>query len=359
MLLEKPGDLVTREEIRTILWPQGTFIDFDHSLNAAVRRLREAPDDNADTPRFVETLPRRGYRFVAPVEAISTEGVGSEEGCASKAVVLAAEATQSAASPGEDVAPQKVAGRAATPLWKILALVAPVMAAFAIAAVVLSMRSSEAVNSIAVLPFANATGDASLLYLSDGIAESVINNLSQVPGLKVMSRNSAFRYRQPDLKPNRVASELGVGALLMGAVQQHGDEVPVSVELVDGKDEHQIWGEEYTRGFSDLSGIQADIAQEISQRLRIAGPAQSRVARHDTDNSEAYRLYLRGKFALETRKNSDALTALRYFEQAAHLDRNYALAYSGMAHSYALLAFYGGMAPHQAYPLETRRCIRR
>jgi DNA-binding winged helix-turn-helix (wHTH) protein len=185
MLLEKPGDLVTREEIRTILWPQSTFIDFDHSLNAAVRRLREALDDNADTPRFVETLPRRGYRFVAPVEAISTEGVGSEEGSASKAVVLAGEATQYAANPGEDVAPQKVSGRAATPLWKILALVAPVMAAFAIAAVVLSMRSSEAVNSIAVLPFANATGDASLLYLSDGIAESVVNNLSQVPGLKV------------------------------------------------------------------------------------------------------------------------------------------------------------------------------
>jgi hypothetical protein len=159
-----------------------------------------------------------------------------------------------------------------------------------------------------------------------------------------MSRNSAFRYRQPDLKPNRVANELGVGALLMGAVQQHGDEVRASVELVDGKDEHQTWGEEYTRSFSDLSGIQADIAQQISQRLRIAGSALSRVARHDTDNSEAYRLYLRGKFALETRKNSDALTAVRYFEQAAHLDRNYALAYSGMAHNYALLAFYGGLA---------------
>jgi hypothetical protein len=152
---------------RTILWPQGTFIDFDHSLNAAVRRLREALDDNADTPRFVETLPRRGYRFVAPVEAISTEGVGSEEGSASKAVVLAGAATQYAANPGEDVAPQKVAGCPATPLWKILALAPPVMAAFAIAAVVFSMRSSEAVNSIAVLPFANATGDASLLYLSE------------------------------------------------------------------------------------------------------------------------------------------------------------------------------------------------
>jgi len=351
MLLERPGELVTREEIRAILWPQGTFIDFDHSLNASVRRLREALDDNADTPRFVETLPRRGYRFVAPVEGISREGgVRSEEGSVSKAGVLVGEATQSDAGPSDDAALPSVAGRGA--LSKTSALVVVVIFALAIAAWIFSMNSRQAVNSIAVLPFTNATGDADLLYLSDGIAESVINNLSQVPGLKVMSRNSAFRYRQPSLKPNRVANELGVGALLMGAMQQHGDEVRVSVELVDGKDEHQIWGEEYTRRLSDLSGIQADIAQQVSQSLRIAGAAQTRIARHDTENSEAYRLYLRGMFALETRKNSDAQTALRYFEQAAHLDRNYALAYSGMANSYALLAFYGGMAPHQAYPLQ-------
>src|SRR5207302_8259743 len=132
-------------------------------------------------------------------------------------------------------------------------------------------------------------------------------HLSQVPGLKVMSRNSAFRYRQPEMKPKLIAQELGVKALLLGSIRQHGDELRITVELVDASDEHQLWGEDYTRKLASLSGIQSEIADAVSRRLRLQleEPVRARIAQQDTVNSEAYRFYLRGEYALGKRTIDD------------------------------------------------------
>ena len=349
MLLERPGELVTRDEIRAMLWPEDTFVDFEHGLNAAIRRLREALNDNADTPRFVETLPRRGYRFISSVERVDST---RQPVLGAQPVPCDTSDSGSVATAKPTILPRAPARKRPSSLW---AAVAMLLVAAAVS-VVLKWRSAptSAIDSIAVLPFLSADRNADLDYLGDGIAESVMNNLSQVPGLKVMSRNSAFRYRQPELKPGKVAADLGVRALLMGSLRQHGNDLRISVELIDGTDEHQLWGENYTRKLSNLNGIQAEIASELSQRLRLrlSPEVQSRIARHDTDNSEAYRLYLRGKYTLGKRTNVDIKEGLRYFQRAVELDPTYALPYVGMAASYGLLAFYGGMAPLEAFPLE-------
>jgi TolB-like protein/DNA-binding winged helix-turn-helix (wHTH) protein len=359
MLLQKPGELVTREEIKSKLWPQDTFVDFDHSLNTAISRLRDVLNDTADTPRFVETLPRRGYRFLAPVQA----DAGTKPETPAPSLQIPADTaagphaqTQIAAGPLSPNSQEQAAVAAGNRNW---------MAAYAvifIAALVtvtyfawtkFSVRA-QPLDSLAVLPLINADRNPDLEYLGDGIAESVITHLSQVPGLKVLSRNSAFRYRQADIKPRQVAQELGVKALLLGSIRQHGDELRVTVELVDASDERQIWGEDYTRKLANLSGIQSEIAGQVSQRLRLrlADPVRTRIAQQDTANSEAYRFYLRGRYALDKRTNPDILEGLEYFKKAAELDHDFPLAYAGMATSYGLLAFYGGMAPREAYPLE-------
>ena len=349
MLLERPGDLITRDEIRAKLWPEDTFVDFDHGLNAAVRRLREALNDNADTPRFVETLPRRGYRFIFSVERVEL---------APQVVPPAQVTTPDTADSGspEDgnraTATSGILKRRKPWVWAATAMVVFV----ATAGLILKWRSASrpAIDSLAVLPFLSADHNNDLDYLGDGIAESVMNNLSQVPGLKVMSRNSAFRYRQPDPDSRKIAGELGVRALLIGSVRQHDHDLRVSVELIDGRDEHQIWGEEYTRTLANLSGIQAEIASDVSQhlRLKLAPPVQLRIARRDTENSEAYRLYLKGKYALGKRTNNDIKQGLDYFQRAVELDPSYPLPYVGLSTSYGLLAFYGGMSPREAFPLE-------
>jgi TolB-like protein/DNA-binding winged helix-turn-helix (wHTH) protein len=351
LLLERQGELVSRDDIAERLWGKEVFLEADRGINTAISKIRVVLRDDPERPRYIQTVVGKGYRFVAPISRPETESPVPQQ----QVEQAMASATVNAPAPLRSERPQsrRLALASASIALAVLVLAAGYYSLRS-RAVQSPQGSSQPMKSIAVLPFANATGDGDLLYLSDGIAESIINNLSQVPGLKVMSRNSAFRYRQSDLKPSKVANELGVQALLVGAVRPHGDDVRISVELIDGKDEHQIWGEEYTRKVSDMSGVQADITQQVSRYLRLyaTAPASNRLTRRETNNVEAYRFYLRGKSALEPHRNNDTQTALRYFEQAAQLDRNYALAYSGMAISYSRLAFYGGMPPHEAFPLE-------
>ncbi len=345
MLLRNPGELVTREQIREQLWAEDTFVDFDNGLNAAVRRLRDALNDSADTPRFIETLPRRGYRFVAPVEVVAEPA--AEPPAHDKQTAL--QPPPAAATPAGETSARRPPTRSWLLAYAIIAVSAAVLVSYLWWA-----KEHQPLDSLAVLPLLNSNHDPQLDYLGDGIAESVISHLSQVPGLKVMSRNSAFRYRQPDLKPRQVAKELGVKALLLGSIRQNGDELRIAVELVDAADEHQIWGEDYTRKLASLSGIQSEIATAVSQhlRLRLSEPVLSRIAGRDTANAEAYRFYLRGTYALGQRTMPALREGREYFQRALQLDPDYARAYTGLAASYGLLAFYSGMRPREALVLE-------
>jgi eukaryotic-like serine/threonine-protein kinase len=239
---------------------------------------------------------------------------------------------------------------------KLAALIALLVVAAGVAAYLYARRSSEvAIDSIAVLPFQNRSAEADAEYLSDGLAESLIYRLSQLPNLKVSPTSLAFRYKGKEVDPIKVGRELGVSAVLSGRVVQRGDNLTISAELVDVRHNKLLWGEQYERRMSELLATQREIAREIVEnlRLKVSGDEKA-VAKHYTENNEAYQLYLKGRFYWNKRTEEAMQRALQYFQQAIEKDPNFALAYSGLADTYNLLggqdAIQGGLPPNEVFP---------
>ena len=237
--------------------------------------------------------------------------------------------------------------------WAAGLALAALAIALAAATYYYSLRSGRAtINSMAVLPFANASADPDTEYVSDGITESLINSLSQLPNLRMIARTSAQRYKGRDVDPQTVASELGVQAVLTGRVVRRGDSLSISVELVDARDNRHIWGEQYNRRLADILAVQQEIAREIAERLRarLTGEERRRVTRNYTQNVEAYQLYLRGRHHWNKRTAEGLRQAIEYFQQAIDRDPNYALAYSGLADCYSNLQGYAGAPSSEMVP---------
>jgi TolB-like protein/DNA-binding winged helix-turn-helix (wHTH) protein/Tfp pilus assembly protein PilF len=352
LLLEQPDQLVSRERIAERIWGKGVFLDIDNGINAVVRRIRLVLEDDPEHPRFIQTVVGRGYRFIAPVQ----------ETAPSPAVLPAAVAHIAESSRYEQPIdmktdlqrpePHSESGKAVPSGVAILGrsrrMIAVSAGAFVIVIVALIAGrwftpSRGKIESIAVLPFANASGDSNMEYLSDGITESLINSLSQLPSLKVMSRDSVFRYRGKETDARAAGHELGVGAVLTGRIVQHGGDLWVSTELVDAHDNTHIWGEKYNRKLADLLSVQQEIVQQITDKLmlRLNGEERTRLTKRYTDNIEAYQLYLKGRYYWNRRPRG-LLDGIKYFEQAIEIDPNYALAYSGLADCYAALATWEG-----------------
>src|SRR5712692_2191789 len=195
-----------------------------------------------------------------------------------------------------------------------------------------SKQSAELpAKSIAVLPFDNQNRDPDTEYLSDGIPESIINSLSQLPNLKVMSRNSVFHYKGKDTDAQAIAKELKVQAVLTGRVAQRGDSLAINVELINAQDNSQIWGQQYNRKLADVFAVQEEIAKEISEKLRVklTGAEQKQLAKRPTENIKAFQYYVQGRSYAQRRTREDLLTGIQYDEKALEEDRNYALAYAG------------------------------
>ncbi len=213
-------------------------------------------------------------------------------------------------------------------------------------------RSMKTINSVAVLPFVNGSQNPNAEYLSDGLTESIISSLSQLPNLKVMSRSAVFRYKGQNVDPQEIGRRLGVGAVLTGTVDQIGDSLVIKTELIDVSDGSQLWGEQYNRKISDLITVQQEISWKISKklRLRLTGEEEKRMTKHYTENTEAYQLYLKGRYFWNKRDKESLNNGIKSFEEAIKIDPGYALAYSGMADSYALLADIGAVAPLDAMP---------
>jgi serine/threonine-protein kinase len=211
---------------------------------------------------------------------------------------------------------------------------------------------SQAIDSIAVLPFVNESGDPEADYLSDGVTESIINNLSQLPNVRVIARNSAFKYKGQTVDPSKAGRELGVQAVLTGRVTKRGDMLIVSVELVDVSGDRQLWGERYNRKLADILAVQDDISREITEKLRwhLSGEDKQRLTKRYTDNTEAYQAYLAGRYHWNKRTEEGLKKGIDSFKQALAKDPNYALAYAGLADCYALLGDYGYLRPSEAYP---------
>ncbi len=235
--------------------------------------------------------------------------------------------------------------------WKLYAAIMTVIALALLAYFIWGDRG-ERIDSLAVLPLMNMSGDPAAEYLSDGITESLINNLSRSQGLKVMSRNSVFRYKGSEPDAKTVGRELGVRAVLIGRVVQRGDNLSVNVELVDSRDNSTIWGEQFNRRMSDLLLIQEEIGRRVAEKLlpRMTGDEQERVTRQATENTEAYQLYLRGRYQWNKRTEEDIKKGIEYFNQAIAKDPGYALAHTGLADCYALLIEYGSAPRNELYP---------
>jgi eukaryotic-like serine/threonine-protein kinase len=247
-----------------------------------------------------------------------------------------------------------VVASAARPWWsKKSVLGAGALALAALMAlgtwIVVSRGRGEAINSLAVLPFANASGDPNAEYLSDGITESIINSLSQLPSLRVMARTTVFRYKGKEIDPQKIGRDLKVRAMVTGRVQQHGDSLIIQAELVDVEKGSQLWGGQFNRKLADVMGIQDEISKEISEKLRfkLTSEEKQRLTKRYTENAEAYQLYLKGLYYLYKSSEEGSLKAREYFQLAIDKDPGYALAYAGLA---VIYVYQSGLPPRQSMP---------
>lgn len=343
MLLERPGDVVSREELQQKLWPGDTFVDFDHGLNNAINRLREALNDSADAPRFIETLPRRGYRFVAqvnyhPISPPSTEVAevivaGTRAG--PKPSITTA-GTQAAAVPSVPLV------RRAISRW----LLAVAGSAVLVVAYLAYKRASGVpptvrIQSLTVLPLENLSGDPSQEYFTDGMTDALTTSLAQLRGVRVISRTSAMHYKGAKQKLPEIARELGVDAVVEGSMARSNGIVHVNVQLIYAPGDQHIWARAYEGLSSNLSRMQSEIANDIALRLGTGvGPeSNGYTLRALTVNPEAFDLYLRAAsyYGLERREANDQ--AVQLLEKSVELDPQFAAAYASLATAYRVRAF--------------------
>jgi TolB-like protein/tetratricopeptide (TPR) repeat protein len=290
MLLQRAGEVVPRKDLRQKLWPD-TFVGFDRSLNTAVNALRRALGDNPGNPRFLETRSGLGYRFIAPVRAINWAS-------------------------GRDT------------------------------------QHGGALDSIAVLPFDNLSGDPEMEYLGDGITDTLISKLSRLPEVRVMARSTVFRYKGRGADPQTVGNELNVRALLTGTVTQRGNTLTIGAELVDATKGWRLWGEQYSLKFTGILAVQDEISRKITEKLHLhlTEEARKRVTGHDTADPEAYRDYLRGLYHQNKMTQDGLKKGIANFKGAIDRDPNFALPHVGLSDSYALFAYFGIFSSREVMP---------
>jgi len=332
MLLEHPSEVVTREELHRKLWPSDTFVDFEHGLNNAVNRLREALGDSAESPRFIETLPRRGYRFIAAVEKV--EPTADRGGSALSEEFVAPSG------------PVRSTHRARWTAGVVLVTAMTVAFLFDLGGVrdhVWTTRATPSVRSLGVLPLENLSGDPSQEYFADGITDALTTDLAQISSLKVISRTSAMQYKGKREPLPDIARELNVDAIVEGSVSWSGERVRVTVQLISGASDRHLWARTYERSMSDILELQSQLAQDIATEIdaKLSPQVEARMNRRRPVDPETYQLYLKGRFFLGQRTKDGMTAAIVFFQQAVDRDSNYADAYVGLADSYNLLYAYG------------------
>lgn len=313
LLVRNRERVVGKSELMSHLWPD-TVVE-EANLSQNIFTLRKALDARGAGASYIETIPRRGYRFAAEVKEVLAQ---------------------------PPPRPRRLE-------WLALAAILGLTAIWAY----LLVARGGAGDSIAVLPFVNAGANPDTEYLSDGITESLINSLSQLTRLKVMARTTAFSYKGRTLDPIQIGRELGVRAVLTGQVARRGDDIVIQVDLVDVEAGSQLWGEQYNRRLADMPGLQAELSREISEklRLRLTGEEEKQLTRRSTASIEAFQLYLHGRYYLNNfQEVEEANKAVTSFERAIAIDPGYAPAYAGLARAYILLGepFNAALPPKEA-----------
>ncbi|HZQ50725.1 MAG TPA: winged helix-turn-helix domain-containing protein [Bryobacteraceae bacterium] len=331
MLVERPGEVITREELRKRLWPDGTYVDFEHSVNTAVKRLRQALGDSADAPRFIETLARNGYRFIAPVSQ------------------AAQPSTRVSILPRGRPHAGVRAPRVLVP-FAILSVVVGVLAG-------LHEKGRPPVapgpiRSLAVLPLANLSGDPGQEYFAEGVADVLRQDLEGIRALRVVSRTSSMYYRGSHKPLPDMARQMDVDAVVDGSVLRSGNRVRISVELIQAANDTRLWGDTYDRDLKDVFALQSEVARRIADEIQVTLTPhdRARLAHLPTPDPDAYLAYSKGRFFWNRRTEVDLKRAIGYFQQAIAKDPNYALAYDGLADCWLPLGWYAYMAPADTFP---------
>ena len=361
ILLEHPGEVVTREELRSRVWADESFGDFDQAVNIAIAKLRSALGDSAENPRFIETLPKRGYRFIADVSVVDADARPRRPESAA-GDLSATEATEAKdrgdnskdklQGTGLAVAPQP---RLWLTRWVIVALALVLILPILFVLLLRSRgRVPAGIRSLAVLPLDNLSGDASQNYFADGMTDELITDLAQISALRVISRTSVMAYKGARKPLPQIARELNVDAVVEGTVLRFGDQVRITAQLIEASTDKHLWSQSYEGELRDTLALQNRVAREIADQIRINLTPQEQAALKNVRvvNPEAYESYLKGRYFWNKRTADGLKAALAYFNQAIEEDPKYAQAYSGLADTYALLGDwqYAVMIPKEAFP---------
>jgi TolB-like protein/DNA-binding winged helix-turn-helix (wHTH) protein/Flp pilus assembly protein TadD len=385
VLLERPGEVVTREELRSRVWPNESFGDFDQAVNIAIAKLRSALGDSAENPRYIETLPKRGYRFIADVSFVDADGrigrlesasedlAGTEPGHRLQGNGLAVPPKIEPGHPLQDnglpVLPVTESGgrlqgaglavppkHRLRPTGRVIMALAVVLSLTILSVLLFRSRGHRpaAIRSLAVLPLENLSGDAAQNYFSDGMTDELITDLAQISALRVISRTSVMVYKGAHKSLPQIARELHVDAVVEGTVLRAGDQVRITAQLIDASTDKHIWSQSYEGELRDTLALQDRVARAIAEQIQINLTPREQAALKSVRvvNPQAYESYLKGRYFWSKRTADGLKVALAYFNQAIEEDPNYAQAYSGLADTYALLGDwqYAVMTPREAYP---------
>ncbi len=327
LLAEKHGQLVSREEILERLWGRGLFFDAERGINNAIRKIRAALNDDADQPRFVETVVGKGYRFIAPVERV----------------------LEPAASPAP--APSARGEWRHRFGWRLAWVPAAGVAALIAAAFLFNVagirnrvfaRGTQPIRSIAVLPLENLSGDPAQDYFADGMTDALITDLAQISSLRVISRTSAMHYKGSRQPLPEIAKELNVDAVVEGSVTRSGNRVRITAQLLEARSDRHLWAKAYDRDIREIVSLQQDVADSIVSEIqpKLRPPGSASVSRKRQVNPEAYDAYLRGMYFWYKFNEAGDRRAVEYFEESIRKDPSYALGYVGLSNAYHELAYY-------------------
>lgn len=353
ILLERPGEVVTREDLRRALWPAETFVDFDEGLNTAIKKLRYSLGDSPDNPTFIQTVLRRGYRFLAPVTAVEAAvtntppDIRGPDDLARDVTDLRAFVTVSPAGVGEGAKPLWSVWRSWSIPAKASAIALPTLILLALFASWSRSSNRDAgrgsIDSLAVLPLENLSGDTAQEYFADGMTDQLITALGQLNSLRVISRTSSMQYRGVRKPLPQIARELHVDAIVEGTIIRSGTKVRIDAQLIRASDDRHLWAQSFQSDARDMLGLQREVAETIAKQVRstlLAGD-QIRAGVPAPASLEAYELYLRGEYYLNRFTGESLQQAAKYFQQAMEKDPDYAPAYCKLSGCYRMLGNMG------------------
>ena len=350
-LVERPGQLITRQELQEKLWPGHSAAEVDDSLNSTVKKLREALGDDAGKPLYIETIPRRGYRFIAPIQMEAQEiAPGETQTVADEPAWLTAEtALQATAVPEETLRWSRYRKSGAIGLLTLIAIVG----LLSVTAFLKRAGADAQIHSVAVLPFENLSGDSSQDYFAEGLTDAVTTDLAQIGAVKVISRSSANHYKKNYQPLVKIGQELGVDAVVEGTVARSGNRVRVNARLISTGDDRNLWAQSFERDTGDILSLEDDLAQSVSRRIEVALTPNYMHRRDESHavNVQAYEAYLSAMHDLNNhRTNNELQKSLEQFNEAITLDPKFAGAYAGKAITYNLLGDYDEIPGSQAGP---------